>query len=135
MYCHGKLEKTPQIFCPCLYEKYGSSFLKVPIEPSVLRYLIDDGHCEQAPFGRGTETIVDLNTRKCWRIDLGTKATILHLDNFIAPATILEIQDTLAPHLGEIIAQPYQLLIYEEDGMFKPHRDTLRGRNNIGSLE
>ena len=138
VYCRGTMEKMPDIFLPSLDEN-----LKIPVDPSVLRRLIDEGHCEQAPLGRGTETIIDLDTRRCWRMDLGNKAMILGLEEFIGqtsmtPETILyEVKEKLAPNLGfhgEIVAQPYQLLIYEEGGMFKPHRDTLRGKNNIGSL-
>jgi hypothetical protein len=76
-------------------------------------------------------------------MNLGSKAIISNLENCVGqtsikPGTILhKVKEQLTPHLGfhgELIAQPYQLLIYEEGGMFKPHRDTLRGENNIATL-
>ena len=39
--------------------------ITMPITTSTLRSLIDEGHCEQPPFGRGTEkTLVDLGTKR-----------------------------------------------------------------------
>ena len=45
-------------------------------EPHALRKLIDGGHCEQAPIGHGPDTVVDLDTRRNWRLMLGKDVVI-----------------------------------------------------------
>ena len=136
VHCNGVIDKDPRLILPGLDQS-----LSLPLEPFTLERLIQDGHLERAPFGKGSDTIIDLNTRACWKMDIGNKV-LIHPD--FAPQSssqqgsiLRTIKEKLTPDLGfsgEIVAQPYQMLIYEKGGMFKPHRDTLRGPNNIGSL-
>jgi len=134
--CRGTIDKDPGLKFPSIDES-----LSLPLDPLTLRRIIDKGHFDKAPFGKGSETILDLNTRDCWKMDIG-KGVLIDPDfipqSSVQPGSMLHtIKETLAPHLGlnsEIVAQPYQMLIYEKGGKFEPHRDTLRGANNIGSL-
>ena len=63
--------------------------LDLPLCPEKLCFLIDNGHCEQAPIGRGTETIIDTDARKCWHMELGKKVLITSpsfLNHFVSSA-------------------------------------------------
>lgn len=79
--------------------------------------------CEQAPYGRGTETIVDTSVRRVWRLE---------------PDRFALTNPDWAPHLAGIVravqrelgleeqaleSHPYNLLVYEPGGFFLPHRD------------
>ena len=140
VHCGGTFDRDPQLFIPAT-----STTLPYPLTPMILRQLIEEGRCEVAPLGRGTETLVDTSARKCWRMEIGKDVLVLdrefHKGFLVSNDSEAElpmslIKAELCPHLygrGELIAQPYQLLIYEEGGMFKDHRDTLRGVGHIGS--
>lgn len=79
----------------------------------------------KAPFGKGSETIVDQSVRKTWEID-GSLITMQHpgykdwLDR-----TLKEVVATLGVDTAtSAIAAPlYKLLIYEKDSHFSPHRE------------
>lgn len=133
---------------PELYVPAAGMNLKVPLDPAQLRELIDGGYCGEAPVGRGSETIVDVDIRRGKRLMLGTDVLVgNHSDGSGFPAStgldvqsiLHRVQEELVPHLftgggGKVWAQPYSMLIYEKGDFFKPHRDTLRGKHHFGSL-
>ncbi|KIK57157.1 hypothetical protein GYMLUDRAFT_229413 [Collybiopsis luxurians FD-317 M1] len=91
--------------------------------------------CEAAPFGRGTETVLDESYRKALKLDLSQFATPFDL----AGTSILhQIQQDLVDIdtslRRRIRAEPYKLNIYDQGSFFKPHKDTPRGSNMFGSL-
>jgi hypothetical protein len=139
VHCGGTFDEDPRLFVPSIGE-----YLELPIKPALLRRLIDEGICEQAPLGVGSETVVDTSLRRCWRMELGKQALVSNpafqalftSSSLSSESPMYAVKEAMVPHLfgvGEVIVQPYQLLIYEEGGMFKPHRDTLRGRDCFGS--
>ena len=79
-------------------------------------------YCEQAPYGRRQETIVDTSVRNAWQLD-ASRLTI--------GPTIKKAVTLLVPQLANdrgcqgvtIKALPYKLVLYEEGGFFLPHRD------------
>ena len=81
------------------------------------------GECEQAPYGRREETIVDTNVRNALQLDaskvkLGTK--MQHEVTSLIPS----LKTELGCDVFTVSALPYKLVLYEEGGFFLPHRDT-----------
>jgi hypothetical protein len=77
----------------------------------------------QAPYGKGTETLVDTNVRRVWELD----PEQFQLTNPKWHALLLSIIDRVREELGlgrrKLAAHLYKLLLYEEGGFFVPHRD------------
>lgn len=86
--------------------------------------------CHRAPYGKGTETIVNEAVRKTWEID-GHKIKLRHP---AWPAELEKIVSTACDQLGVaggtsvVEAQLYKLLVYEEGAMFKPHKESVSRR-------
>ncbi|RMJ07363.1 hypothetical protein CDV36_013034 [Fusarium kuroshium] len=72
----------------------------------------------QAPYGKGSETIVDTSVRNTWELDPG---------QFELLAKTLGIN-------GTIKAELYKMLIYEKGAMFKAHTDTEKIPGMFGTL-
>ncbi len=89
---------------------------------------------ERAPYGRGPETIVDSSVRDCWQVS----ADDISLGGARWPATLEAVSKRVADGLGipadRIDLDLYKLLIYEEGGFFKEHRDTEKTRGMVGTL-
>ena len=79
--------------------------------------------CKQAPYGKGTETVVDTKVRKVWELD----PEYFSLKNPKWEATIESILHEVEDRLGlpnkTLAAHLYKLLVYEKGGFFLPHRD------------
>ena len=80
-------------------------------------------HCEQAPYGKGEETLVDSKVRRVWRL------TPEHF-SLTNPAWKTVLNDTVAIARSELGLDPqkleahlYELLLYEKGSFFLPHRD------------
>lgn len=89
---------------------------------------------QQAPFGKGSETLLDTEVRNTWEID----AEKLHFDNPAWQKFLDEIIENVKIDLGienySIKANLYKLLIYEEDGFFLKHKDSEKERGMFGTL-
>lgn len=77
----------------------------------------------QAPYGKGTETVVDTKVRRVWEIDAESIT-------FANPAWAGVVQEAVAAIEAELglgkqalQAHLYKLLLYEAGGFFLPHRD------------
>jgi len=138
--CDGDVGSLrPRLWMPSL-----ETSLELPLDPDALRALIKKAG-QRAPLGKGTETVVDLDARRTWRFGLGSDvlATSPEWQAAFAASSgagsdiLDEVKCKLAPGLsgrGQVVAQPYQMLIYEEGDFFAPHRDTARGPSHFGSL-
>ncbi|KAF6809483.1 2og-fe oxygenase superfamily protein, partial [Colletotrichum sojae] len=76
----------------------------------------------QAPYGRGSETIVDTSVRNTWELD---PSQFDPSPNW--PDIINRMSSKLAQDMGidvPVVADLYKLLIYEKGAMFKAHTDT-----------
>lgn len=81
--------------------------------------------CHKAPFGKGSETIINENVRKTWELNPDD----FELLNRLWPDIVEGLLDTVAKELGcdpdvSVSANLYKLLLYEEGAHFKPHKDT-----------
>jgi hypothetical protein len=89
---------------------------------------------EQAPFGRGEETIVDTDVRQSWQIS----ADDFELGNPQWHEALQAAADRIGKDLGlsgcKIGFAPYKLLVYEEGSFFASHRDTEKIPNMFATL-
>ena len=88
----------------------------------------------QAPYGKGSETIVDRTVRDSIQVD-GSKV------RFLNPAWRTEIRrlvHKICEFLGingeNVRAELYKVLLYEAGGHFKPHTDTEKADGMFGTL-
>jgi hypothetical protein len=80
-------------------------------------------HCHQAPYGKGTETVVDPKVRRVWRME-PDRFSLTNPDwtRFIAE-TVARVQEGLGLEKQQLKSHLYDLLLYEPGGFFLPHRD------------
>lgn len=96
--------------------------IKLPLNDTDAQRIIAASH--QAPFGRGTETIIDTSVRRTWEINFDrVKIANPHWNSIVWAA----LQGTYAGlGLGSeqgVQAVPYKLLLYERGALFKPHKE------------
>ena len=110
----------------------GAGALSFPVPEAQIRALI--GAAEPAPYGKGTETVVDRSVRNCWQI--GPER--VRLAGAAWPETFAGIIETAAVGLGcapdRVDARLHRLLIYEPGGFFASHRDTEKADGMIATL-
>lgn len=99
----------------------GLGALSLPLGKTEARKLIKQ--CHQAPYGKGTETLVDTDVRRTWELDPDQ----FQLTNPKWEELIEEIVANVQWELGleecKLTAHLYKLLVYEKGGFFLPHRD------------
>ncbi|KAI9744730.1 MAG: hypothetical protein M1818_001655 [Claussenomyces sp. TS43310] len=110
----------------------GVGSIGLPLSDRDARALVEASH--EAPFGKGSETIVDVNVRKTWELN----ADAFELQNPAWPAELATmLQDVLQrmgiPKLG-VKAELYKMLLYEEGAMFKPHQDSEKAPGMFATL-
>jgi hypothetical protein len=79
--------------------------------------------CEQAPYGKGEQTLVDTKVRRVWHLTPDR----FELTNPEWPGFIAQVVQTVQEQLGlekqKLQAHLYDLLLYEKGSFFLPHRD------------
>ena len=99
----------------------GVGLIGLPLVKTQARKLIKQ--CVQAPYGKGTETLVDTDVRRVWELD----PEHFELTNPDWDQQIASITQTVQSALGlgerKLNAHLYKLLLYEKDSFFLPHRD------------
>ncbi len=125
-YVTGTLEAFP----PTL-EVDGVGRIALPLLSLQAEQLVNVA--EQAPYGRGQETIVDTQVRKTWQIEanrvkLGGKHWQKNLE------TIVKRVVTGLGICGNVNAELYKLLAYDEGCFFTSHRDTEKTEGMFATL-
>ena len=112
-------------------EVEGAGPIGLPVSAEEARRLI--AVADQAPYGRGTETIVDTDVRRVWQIEPSRFA----LRNPGWEAQMAEIVAAVRQRFaidGEVRHELYKLLIYETGSFFAPHRDTEKSPGMFATL-
>lgn len=97
--------------------------VRLPLSEEDARTLVQASH--KAPFGKGTETVVDESIRKTWEIDAGK----VHFLNQKWPNCLDRTVERVARDLGvadgaaNVRAELYKMLLYEKGAMFKAHKE------------
>lgn len=121
---------TTEIFAPSL-EVDGVGPIALPLLPVQAEQLVTVA--EQAPYGRGEETLVDTAVRRTWQIDaarvrLGGRHWSRDLETIVKRA---------AEGLGvtqPVVAELYKLLVYDAGSFFVSHRDTEKAPGMFATL-
>lgn len=94
--------------------------IKLPLEEAQIRSMI--AVARQAPFGKGSETVVDTSVRNTWELDPSQF-------ELLSPSWS-QVLDRLKRDVAEdmgidvpVVADLYKLLIYEKGAMFKAHTE------------
>ena len=99
----------------------GLGILRLPLGETQAHELI--ACCRQAPYGKGTKTLVDTNVRSVWELDPG-QFQIANPDwDRLIDLIIGKMQQKLGLKKRKLIAHLYKLLVYEQGSFFLPHRD------------
>lgn len=110
----------------------GVGEIAYPINEAQAKALIQVAH--KAPFGKGSETILDNNVRNAWEID----AAKLTFNGNRWAGFADKILSNIKPDLGledyTISAHLYKMLIYETGGFFLPHKDSEKEKGMFGTL-
>ncbi len=110
----------------------GAGELSFPIPAAQIEALI--AAAERAPYGKGTETLVDTAVRDCWQID----ATRVRVAGRAWPDSFAKVMELVAAGLGlpaeRLNAALYKLLIYRPGGFFAEHRDTEKVPGMVATL-
>ncbi|EMT65032.1 hypothetical protein FOC4_g10011006 [Fusarium odoratissimum] len=109
----------------------GVGDIKLPLKKAQAMKIITQAR--QAPFGRGSDTIVDTSVRKTWELDpeqftIGGGEWSDYLQ---------ELCELVAQKMGintPVHAELYKMLLYEKGAMFKAHTDTEKIPNMFGTL-
>jgi len=109
----------------------GVGPIALPLLPNQAEALIKVA--SRAPYGRGEDTIVDVNVRRTWQIE----ARDVTIGGRHWAETLASITTRVAEGLGatgEITAELYKLLIYDEGSFFVGHRDTEKAPGMFATL-
>ena len=116
---------------PPRLEVEGVGPIALPLLPAQAEALV--AGAEQAPYGRGSETLVDTSVRRTWQVDAAkVKLTGRKWADDLA-GVIERVRVGLAV-AGAIEAQLYKLLIYDTGSFFVPHRDTEKAPGMFATL-
>ncbi|EME89412.1 uncharacterized protein MYCFIDRAFT_213654 [Pseudocercospora fijiensis CIRAD86] len=112
-----------QFWDPVITVAQGGPPITLPLQEQDAQRLIAASH--KAPFGKGSETIVDDNVRKTW--ELNTNEFMVNNPYFngtVNHAVTNAVSELGVTNLAQVGISPYKMLLYEPGAMFKPHTDT-----------
>lgn len=112
-------------------EVEGLGRVPVPLKRGIAKSLI--AACRVAPYGKGTETLVDTRVRKTFELDPQKFRVGDEWTSAIAGAT-RTVADSLGLPADRLEARLYKLLVYEKGGFFLPHRDSEKHDRMVASL-
>lgn len=121
---------TADIFPPQL-DVDGVGAIALPL----LKFQIDQlvAAAERAPYGRGTETLVDTDVRRVWQIN----SKRIQIKGRHWPKDLQTIVRRASIGLGitePVTAELYKLLVYDTGSFFVSHRDTEKAPGMFASL-
>jgi predicted 2-oxoglutarate/Fe(II)-dependent dioxygenase YbiX len=125
-YATGRLDMHP-----FRLEVDGVGQIALPLLPVQAEQLI--AVAEQAPYGRGGETLVDTDVRRTWQAD----AARVHIGGKRWEEDLGQIVQQTTNGLGvagRVEAELYKLLIYDAGSFFVPHRDTEKAAGMFATL-
>lgn len=112
-------------------EVEGLGRVPVPLKRGVAKALI--AACRVAPYGKGTETLVDTHVRRTFELDPQKLRLGAPWNSAVADAT-RSVADSLGLPADRVEAKLYRLLVYEKGGFFLPHRDSEKLDRMVASL-
>ncbi len=102
-------------------EVEGVGMLRLPLAGAQARALIKQ--CRQAPYGKGTKTLVNTDVRRVWEMDPACFELTNPKWELLIESILHEIQQRLGLEERKLSAHLHKLLVYEKGSFFLPHRD------------
>jgi len=125
-YATGRVDiHTPRL------EVTGVGTIALPLLPMQAEQLLE--MAEPAPYGRGSETLVDREVRRTWQVDAG-KVQIGGRRWEQDLAQILRLAARGLGVEGTVRAELYKLLVYDQGSFFVTHRDTEKAPGMFATL-
>jgi len=121
---------TSEVFAPSL-DVTGVGTIALPLLPVQAEQLISVA--ERAPYGRGSDTLVDTNVRRTWQIG----ADRVRLKGRHWDSSLSSIVTRCAAGLGvaePVTAELYKMLVYDTGSFFVGHRDTEKAPGMFATL-
>ena len=115
---------------PC-FSVEGVGVLSFPLPATQAEQLITVA--EQAPYGRGAQTLVDPEIRRVWQIAASEVEQVEPHWN----KTLAEIVKRVSAELGvdgKVSAELYKMLLYDQGSFFVEHRDTEKAAGMFATL-
>lgn len=113
-------------------EVEGVGVLSFPLPGAQVKQII--AGAQRAPYGRGGETILDASVRKVWQV----APEKVRIAGKSWEHSFQQILATVTKGLGcsgiKVSAKLYKVLVYDEGGFFKAHRDTEKADGMFGTL-
>ncbi|QDU24211.1 2OG-Fe(II) oxygenase [Urbifossiella limnaea] len=109
----------------------GIGPVPVPLRRGAAKALV--AACHAAPYGKGTQTLVDDRVRKTFELDPAQFSLGAGWTAAVADATRTAAQALGLP-ADRLEARLYKLLVYEKGGFFLPHRDSEKHDRMVASL-
>lgn len=130
--CFDVLESCPN---PGLYVN-GIGIIGLPLSDRDAKTISKASVTRQSPFGKGSQTLIDLSIRKSWQIDLQQFELRNPEFNSQIKDAVQRITSDLDITCGpeNVVPQLYKLLLYEEGAFFLPHQDSEKAQNMFGTL-
>lgn len=101
---------------------HGVGDIALPLQETQARQLI--AQSRQAPFGKGSDTVVDTAVRNTWELDAAQFEFRRDRWPKILDGCIKFVGQALGI-TSPIRAEPYKMLIYEKGAMFKAHTESV----------
>ncbi len=121
---------TAEIFAPRL-EIEGVGRVALPLLPAQAEQIV--AAAERAPYGRGEETVVDIEVRRTWQVDAGRVVISGKHWQSDLDALVEQVVTALGVR-GKVKAELYKLLVYDEGSFFVHHRDTEKAAGMFATL-
>ncbi len=112
-------------------EVEGLGSVSIPLKRGVAKKLV--ASCQVAPYGKGTQTLVDTKVRNTFELD-PTKFCLSEAWNAAIADAIRPVSEQLGLPAEQLEARLYKLLVYEKGGFFLPHRDSEKHDRMVASM-
>ena len=109
----------------------GLGGIKLPLNRAATKALI--AACQDAPYGKGTETLIDKRVRNTYELD-AEKIYLSDAWNSAITETTQHVAEQLGLPAEQLEARLYKLLVYEKGGFFLPHRDSEKHNRMVASM-
>ncbi len=109
----------------------GVGPIKLPLLPKTVKKLV--AACRVAPYGKGTETLVDTKVRKTFELD-PIKFRLSDEWNSAMASLMPAVAERLGLPADQLEGKLYKLLVYETGGFFLTHRDSEKQAGMVASM-
>ncbi len=113
-------------------EVNGVGLISFPVPKEQVQKMIQKA--QQAPYGRGQETLVDVSVRKVWQLSPNDVKISGPSWEECFGWILSRVKEGLGCQDVLVTAELYKLLIYEEGCFFLTHRDTEKTAGMFGTL-